>query len=234
MSERETPTHLVIGAGEVGAALADVLHPHHRTHIRDIADNDGGPIRADTLHICYPWSETFTADTLRYQAQYNPSLVIVHSTVPVGTCDPHHWVHSPIRGKHPDLTTGIATFAKHLGGHLASQAAEAFTQCGITPVIHPRARDTEAGKLWELTQYGLQIAICKQIHDWCQVNDIDFHTVYTAFAITYNHGWARLGQPQYTRPLLVPTPGTIGGHCVVQGSTLLDHPLTDMVRDAGH
>lgn len=219
---------LVIGAGEVGTAICEVLSQAHEVGLRDKPLGEGsnvslGPVEA--IHICFPYSDEFMEQVLKYQDQYDPELVIVHSTVPVGTCDPKGWVHSPVRGRHPDLFAGIMAFQKHFGGDQALEAAEIFRLCGVVASIHPNATETEAGKLWEMVQYGHQILMEKQIHAWCQEQGVDFDVVYRQFAQSYNVGYQVLGADWAVRPVLHHLPGPIGGHCVVPASKLLDHPL---------
>lgn len=225
--------HVVIGAGEVGVAVAEVLtgNSQYEVFLRDI--RPFGPTRADVIHICFPYYEEFEAAVRAYQRYYEPQLTIVHSTVPVGTCDSIPAVHSPIRGKHPRLAESIKTFEKFFGGIDSEKAAEIFEKCGVKTAIRLKAADTEAGKLWELAQYGLNIFIEKHIHQWCQEHGLDFETVYTDFAVTYNAGYKQLGDSQFIRPILKHVPGPIGGHCVVPGSMLLADPLADLVAQAG-
>lgn len=219
--------HLVAGAGEVGTALAQVLRDGHAdVTVRDI---DAVECRVDVLHVCFPWSATFVDDVTRYATEHHAGLVIVHSTVPVGTCDRNGWVHSPVRGSHPDLAAGIATFTKHFGGSRAVEAAAIFTQLGVSVAVHERAADCEAGKLWELIQFGVQIRVEKAIHEWCADHGLDFDVVYTQMAESYNDGWTCLGHRRFVRPVLTHVPGPIGGHCVTQNASLIDHPLAEMV-----
>lgn len=219
--------HLVIGAGEVGSAVHTVLERVLDASIRDVEPFD---IAADVLHVCFPWSDQFATQVASYAHSHDAGLVIVHSTVPVGTCDPRGWVHSPVRGRHPHLVEGLDTFIKHFGGLRATEAAAIFDAAGLRVETHATAAETEAGKLWELVQYGTSIQVEKQIHAWCETNGIDFETVYTRFAETYNDGYLGLGHPELVRPVLRHVPGPIGGHCVARCSALLDHPLADMVR----
>lgn len=212
-----------MGAGEVGSAIHAVLTG---SHLRDIEPHTGF---ADTLHICFPWSDRFEQSVESYATFHRADLVVVHSTVPVGTCDPHGWVHSPVRGRHPHLEPALRAFTKHFGGERASEAAAAFELEGVTTALHPRAAETEAGKLWELVQYGIQIQVEKQIHDWCQGQGLDFDVVYRHMAETYNAGWHHLGHPEFVRPVLEHIPGPIGGHCVTQNAALIDHPLAEIV-----
>lgn len=229
--------HLVLGAGEVGRALYKVLSDKYgegegRVAIQDLG---GSEVQANVLHVCYPYSDSFAEsvqhDVQRHQGEDETGpagLVVVHSTVPVGTCDRNGWVHSPVRGRHPQLVDGLRNFVKHFGGEHAGEAAEWFDACGIVTMIHDRAKDTEAGKLWELVQYGMQVRIEKAIHEWCESNGVDFKVAYTLFAETYNDGYARR-HPEFVRPVIAHMPGPIGGHCVRQASVWLSHPLAGLV-----
>ena len=221
-------THLVIGAGEVGTAVHAVLASAVPAQIRDTAPHSG---HADVLHICIPYSSGFADTVHEYAETHGASLVVVHSTVPVGTCDSQGWVHSPVRGRHPHLEAGVRTFTKHFGGGRASEASEAFRAAGVGVRTHPSAAETEAGKLWELVQYGVQIRVQKAIYEWCAARGIPADVVYAEFADTYNSGYAELGYPHFVRPVLDNIPGPIGGHCVVPMSRLLDHPLSAIVQE---
>lgn len=218
---------MVIGSGEVGGAIAEVLALQHDTHIRDIVKV--GPDHADVLHICFPWSESFIEHVREYVIEYGPSLVIVHSTVPVGTCEELEAVHSPVRGRHPFLADSIRTFVKFFGGPGAERAAAIFSACGVPTRTVADACVTEAGKLWELAQYGVNILVEKAIWSYCQDNGIDFDVVYGEFARTYNDGYKAMGDEQFVRPVLRHVPGPIGGHCVLQNVAHIDHPLARWV-----
>ena len=52
-----TMRHVVIGAGEVGEAIYNVLSEKHEVYLRDITPE--GPSQADVLHICFPYSYNF-------------------------------------------------------------------------------------------------------------------------------------------------------------------------------
>ena len=217
-----------MGAGEVGTAVHAVLSRAHPTTLRDV---DPVEAEADVLDVCIPWSSEFVESVAAYAIEHRARMVVVHSTVPVGTCDRQGWVHSPIRGRHPHLEEGVATFVKHFGGLGAEEAALDWKACEVTTAVHPRAAETEAGKLWELAQFGLQVRVQKAIRAWCTERGLDPDVVYGSFAHTYNSGYEALGATHFVRPVLKHVPGDIGGHCVVPMSHLLDHAITDIVRE---
>lgn len=214
---------VIIGAGEVGVALREVLDV-------ELVDINGHIGSAEVLHIAFPWSPTFDLEVKRYAQLYQAELVIVHSTVPPGTCDEYGWVHSPVRGRHPELEAGLRAFTKHAGGAQAERAAEVLRDAGLDVAVTPLAVTTEIGKLWELIAFGLQVAVEHAVYDTCQRYGADHDVAYQQMALTYNHGYAKLGEERFVRPVLDHVEGPIGGHCIVASSWLLDHPLAELIR----
>jgi len=148
--------HLVIGSeGPVGSALVEVLSDKYAVDGIDYL-SDRLPGKYDVIHICFPYNQKFEEAVEVYLDLYLApgGLVIIHSTVPVGTSAKFNAVHSPIRGVHPHLAEGIRTFTKFFGGLRAVEAAWIFAQLGIETVTSPQAEDTEAMKLWDTTYYG--------------------------------------------------------------------------------
>ena len=207
---------LTVGMGEVGSAIYKIVGgsytSHGKYHWEDVD-------KIDVINICIPYSKEF--DRVINSYKKTCPLVIVHSSVPVGTCDKLDVVHSPIRGVHPKLEEGIRTFVKYFGGRQAQQAAKIFTDLGIKSKIFRLARTTEAIKLWDTTQYGRLIMLEKEIYEWCKKNKVDFDAVYTKANQDYNEGYTKLNMPQVVRPWLKHIPGKIGGHCINENAKLL-------------
>jgi len=209
--------HLVIGLGEVGAAIQSIL----QCDGYDVRDGLPSEDQYDVLHICFPFSEAFVGSTKAYILEFKPTLVIVHSSVPVGTCDAEGWVHSPVRGVHPNLKQGILTFVKYFGGTNAVTASRIFSALDIPTEVTPKAATTEALKLWDTTQYGLMIMIQKMIKAYCTHHGVDFDLIYTDANHTYSIGYEQLNRPEVARPYLKFMPGPIGGHCVIPNANIL-------------
>lgn len=224
------PEQIVIGLGEIGTAIRNILgcsgYDSNKQHYPQ-------GVRYDVLHICFPYSDRFVEYVKFYEEAMKPSLVIVHSTVPVGTCDPNGWVHSPVRGVHPELEQGIRTFVKFFGGKDARIAAGLFQAVGINIDVRicELAKNTEALKLWDTTIYGMNILVEKAIHAYCERHGLDFETVYTEANRTYNEGYTQLGHPEFSKYVLKDYPGPIGGHCVRENWELLDDPIAEISKD---
>lgn len=236
-------TSLIIGAGEIGSSLHKVIGGE----IRDKVDIVGGNF--DVIHICYPHFEGFVESVKEYIDKYAPKVCVIHSTVPVGTtrkCG-DKCVHSPVRGKHPDLEEGIRTFQKYIGANsenMANLAYEALTHVN-TPKVIPcilkgfdgkmqSSEDTELAKIMSTTYYGWNIMFMKEMKKVCDKHGANFEFVYKKWNRSYNFGYNMLAQKydaQFARPVLDYVEGKIGGHCVVQNCELEDNYLTNLLKE---
>lgn len=221
--------HLTVGLGEVGGAIHKIVGGQY--HTRSKSTWDGKPV--DVVHICIPYTLETAHEFAEIVKEYKrkSKLVIVHSTVALGTCDKLGVVHSPVRGVHPNLEKGIRTFVKYFGGKDAQRAANIFKKLGIKTKVYDKAKTTEAIKLWDTTQYGIMIFLEKEIFHYCKRKGIDFDAVYTRANKDYNAGYLELGRPDVVRPHLKHVPGPIGGHCVIPNAILLGYPFPEIGED---
>jgi UDP-N-acetyl-D-mannosaminuronate dehydrogenase len=208
--------HVIWGYGEVGKAVHKVIGKALWNNKQEGTWNGE---MGDVAHVCFPYSNEFK-DHVRFIKNGFP-LVIVHSSVPVGTCDKLGVVHSPIRGVHPNLEQGIRTFTKYFGGKDARKAAKIFSDLGLKTKVYKDAKTTEALKLWDTTQYGRLIMLEKEIYAWCKKHKVDFDAIYTEANQSYNKGYTKLGMAHVVRPWLKHMEGPIGGHCVLPNVKLL-------------
>ena len=217
---------LVIGnKGEVGSALQKIL----KCDGIDIDEHKDKLYKV--LHIAFPYTSQFVEYVKLYINAYEPELVIIHSTVPIGTtrkCG-DICVHSPIRGIHPHLEEGIKVFIKFFGGQKAVKAANIFRKLGIECITTKNPQNTEAGKLWSTTAYGLSIILEKEIYKYCKKRNLDFNVVYTQFTETYNEGYLALGKAEVMRPILKHMEGKIGGHCLISNAKLLKGKIANFI-----
>lgn len=214
-------TSIIIGfLGEVGSALKEVLNPDAGVDVNGNSFGLGAKIY-DIMHICIPYSEKFKEQVNAYQSEYNPKYTIIHSTVPVGTSRACGAIHSPIRGIHPNLVSGIRTFPKFLGGEEASAVADHFRRAGLRVFLFDSPEATEAGKLFDTEYYRTCIEFTHRVYRFCAAKGLNFHEVYTLFNQTYNEGYAQLGHPEFVRPVLQPIMTEIGGHCLLPNQKII-------------
>ena len=228
----------IVGHGQVGQAVAKLysetdttktwfsfdkilIYDPYQGMMDDISD-------VDILNVCIPYTKDFVSvvSDLPTANWYT----VIHSTVPVGTTEKfgHKFLHSPVRGVHPNLYEGLKTFVKFIGGD--EQLAQAYSghlkSLGIETHICKDAKTTELSKLADTTYYGLCIAFTSDMKKLCDEYDLDFMEVMTKYNNTYNEGYKKLGKPNVVRPVLYPT-DKIGGHCIIPNAKLL--PRTKLI-----
>lgn len=221
---------LVIGLGEIGSPIFKILQEIHgldEVEGFDLAYHENPPVvSAYSLQICIPWSDRFIEIVRAYQTMYRPKLTVIHSTVPVGTSDRLDAVHSPVLGRHPNMVEDIKKFTKWFGGEQADEASDLFKDLGTRCVMD--AKETELLKLVCLVKYGLSISFANYVNDVFQKYGFPYESVID-WDKEYNAGVAE----HLKRPLLTPSNGPIGGHCVIPGTKLLNaqhpNPMLDQV-----
>ncbi len=226
---------LIIGNGEIGTGLLKVLERvYPAIRIRGIhilpEEKNGERLNFAFLHICFPYSEKFIDEVEKYQLAYSPAHTIIHSTVPVGTSRSCKALHSPIRGMHPNLAGSIKTFVKYLGGE-SPIVKDYFEKAGINICMYDKPETTELLKILSTTYYAWNVVFCKEVERICADLDLDFEEVYRYPNNTYNRGYKKLDKRHVRRPVLDPTPGPIGGHCLMQNCELLDDIITKTIKE---
>lgn len=228
----------ILGIGEVGSAIKKIIEKKHKVFIADKKEDQIAGNKIDILHICIPYSDSFTKTVIRAINNYQPKLTIIESTVAPGTTNIIYKqtkgliCHSPIRGIHPNLYQGIKTFVKYIGPtSLAAgrKAKKYYLDLGLKVSLFKAAKSTEIAKLMDTTYYGWNIVFQKEMHKICENNKIDFEEAYTQWNKTYNQGYKKLKMPHVIRPVLKNVEGKIGGHCVISNCEILDKTLTDPV-----
>jgi len=218
---------LIVGMGQVGRALYKVLEPHYLTCAWP--DTSKWMRCSGIMHICFPYSEDFEGEVKSYQEKFLPKYTVIHSTVPVGTSRKLGAIHSPVRGLHPNLESGIRTFVKYLGGGQASEVADYFRRAGLRVYLTDKPETTELMKIWSTTWYAAEIEMTKQIKRDCDKNSVPFE-LWSLWAQSYNEGYGELGYPEYARPNLVPIMKPQGGHCTLGNLEFLDNWLTRILK----
>jgi UDP-N-acetyl-D-mannosaminuronate dehydrogenase len=225
---------LVIGLGEVGRALLELLKESEQfsVYVFDIDEEKmrqtgqkAPPEKVDTMHVCIPCvdQKKFVNTVANYAEQFEPKLAIINSTVPPGTTQQVHArcsclvAHSPIRGVHESLEYmkwELKRWTKYVGGS-EPEAAEAarrhFEKLGLKTKVSKSCTETELAKLFETTYRAWMIACFQEMHRISKHFEADFDDIVDFLEDTHR---TRLDRP-------VMYPGVIGGHCIIPNVNLL-------------
>jgi len=222
-------TVVIVGLGEVGKPLLEIMKGRYRTFGVDI--NQPAPIsKCDVMHICFPFQNSnFVAQVLEYINQYRPALTIINSTVAPGTTrriaveSGAAVVNSPVRGKHARMQEEMLRYAKFIGALDAQSgqcAVEHFGKAGMKTKLLSSPEATEIAKLSETTYFGLLIAWAQEVERYCRNLGADYDEVVSFY-----------DEIKFFPPVKY-FPGVIGGHCVMPNIAILLQQIPSGLLDA--
>lgn len=228
----------ILGLGEIGSAVQQLNEKHGiAPEASDLKMGVNTLTHGlDILNVCIPWSAYFEEAVMSAYHKYQPTLIIIHSTIPVGITQKLNGnlikgsateiVHSPVRGVHPKLVEGLEEFVKYIGADsaIAGDRAAFYLHdvLGLKVKQLSSSRASELGKLLDTTYYGLCIAYHDYANSVCEACDVPFEEAMTEFNNSYNYGYPRLGKANVVRPVLyAPEDRKIGGHCVIPNADIL-------------
>jgi UDP-glucose 6-dehydrogenase len=210
---------LVIGLGEVGGALAQVLERIEPVLKLDVEPrNFSEPV--GVMHLCFPFrsAEEYEAAAIGYIKQFQPRLTIINSTVLPGTTGSiaaktrAAVAYSPVRGKHATMTEDLLHYVKFVAALTrasAQAAAEHFERAGMKIHIMNQVQTLELAKLAETCYFGALIAFAQELNRYCELVGGDYHE-----AISFFEEIEFLPRQRYF-------PGFVGGHCVMPNINLM-------------
>jgi hypothetical protein len=220
---------LVVGLGEVGGPLLEVLRGTHQAAGRDIEYRAFHGVRV--LHLCFPFGPDFVTSASGYVSLYQPEVVVVNSTVVPGTTRAIQQktgtpaVYSPVRGKHARMTEELRHYRKFVAGSSAEAVAlveSQFAAAGVTTQRMSSFEALELAKLLDTAYFGLLVA-------WAQEMD----RFATSIGADYWETLEFFEEVGFFPPVGF-EPGYIGGHCVMPNLHLLEQvrqsPFIDTIR----
>jgi len=216
---------VVIGLGETGFPLFNILRETYPdAYGYDLRRSIGvAPDETDVLHICLPYvglEERFVEVCKTYTTKFNSSHVVVHTTVPVGvTSQIPNAVHSPILGRHSTMERDLRSYTKWIGGReeLTQHVADHLERAHFNTRQVKTSEETEVLKLLCLAKYGVSLAFANLQFAIC-----DRYGVSQDHIIDWDINYNQSVLPSLQRPIITPTHGKIGGHCVIPGTRILN------------
>jgi UDP-N-acetyl-D-mannosaminuronate dehydrogenase len=216
---KEQNSVVIVGLGEVGRPLLQLLSEHYKTIGVDLVPPDEPVGKVDVLHICFPFEiKDFIGETARYIDMFKPRLTVINSTVAVGTTRAvaertgAALAHSPVRGKHVRMLEELSSYTKFVGPTDAASgqfAAEHFQGAGLKTRVLSAPEATEVAKLTETTYFGLMIAWAQEVERYCDQSGQAYGEI-----VAFYEEISFFPKTKYF-------PGVIGGHCVMPNIDLL-------------
>ena len=211
-------TVLIIGLGEVGKPLLEIMKSRYQTFGVDI-NQLASVSQCDVMHICFPFkNDKFVGQVIGYIDQYRPALTVINSTVAPGTTrriaveSGTAVVNSPVRGKHARMQEELLHYTKFVGAvdlQSGQRAIEHFEGVGIKTKLLTSPEATEIAKLTETTYFGLLIAWAQEVERYCMELDTNYDEVVSFY-----------DEIKFFPPVKY-FPDAIGGHCVMPNIAIL-------------
>ena len=211
-------TVVIVGLGEVGKPLLEIMKSRYQTFGVDI--NQPAPVsQCGVMHICFPFqSDKFVRQVVAYIHQYRPALTVINSTVAPGTTrsiaveSGTAVVNSPVRGKHARMEEELLHYTKFVGAldpRSGQRAVEHFEAIGMKAKLLASPEASEIAKLTETTYFGLLIAWAQEVERYCTKLGANYDEV-----VSFYDEIKFFPQVKYF-------PGEIGGHCVMPNIAIL-------------
>ncbi len=221
---------VVVGIGEVGKPLFELISRHHHAIGVDISPPTEKIEKVSVLHVCFPFEiRDFVGEAARYIGLFQPELTVINSTVAVGTTRAiaeqtgAAVVNSPVRGKHARMLDDLSHYTKFVGAIDAAagqRAAAHFESLGLKTKVVSSPEATELAKLTETTYFGLMIAWAQEVERYCDDAQVSYEEV-----VSFYDEIKFFPQVKYF-------PGLIGGHCVMPNIEILCRFKTSHLSDA--
>jgi UDP-N-acetyl-D-mannosaminuronate dehydrogenase len=221
----------VVGVGEVGGALAQVLERTDPGVLRHDLEPCEFSDPVGVMHICIPYQsrQQFEAPTLEYIMRFKPELTIINSTVVPGTTrliarqSKQRVAYSPVRGKHARMTEDMLRYCKFVAAEddgIAAAAEQHFQAAGLKTRRTAKLETLELAKLAETTYFGIQIAFAQELNRFARTLEADYSQ-----AIDFFDEVEFLPRTRYY-------PGFVGGHCVIPNIHLLKQVVNSPLLEA--
>jgi UDP-N-acetyl-D-mannosaminuronate dehydrogenase len=211
-------TVVIVGLGEVGKPLLEIMKSRYQTFGVDI-NQPASISRCDVMHVCFPFQrEKFCRQVVEYIDQYRPALTIINSTVAPGTTrrialdSGTAVVNSPVRGKHARMHQEMLHYTKFVGAldqQSGQRAAGHFEEVGMKTKLLASPEASEIAKLSETTYFGLMIAWAQEVERYCKELGVPYDEVVSFY-----------DEIKFF-PSVKYFPDVIGGHCVMPNIAIL-------------
>ena len=227
--------NVVAGLGEIGFPIYQLIYQNVPTIGYDIdpklmkktSNVKFIDLPTNILHICIPFNDKFLSNTLFICKKFEPSIVVIHSTVSPTTTEKIQKklkipvIYSATRGIHKRMLKDLKRYTKFFAvskntpkNHwAASEFSSLMKLCKVKTKRMSNPTTLELAKIVvDTTYYGWLINYAQLSYLISKKHNVDYDEMWTFSDEIQKF----LGN----RPKMYP--GFIGGHCVIPNLSLID------------
>ena len=234
---------LVIGLGEIGKPILKILSKSFPTTGFDINTklmntneyNKMQDFKTIIAHICIPYSKKFEDQVLKIISSHKPELIVIHSTVSVGTTENIQKktktpiIYSATRGVHKRMISDLKRYTKFFSvertSPKASWAKRTYTRrlrkAGI------RTKNMSSPKTLELAKIICDTSYYGWLINYAQLSNM----IAIEHKVNFDEMWSfsdEIHKYLGNRPKMYP--GFIGGHCVIPNLDLIHNQTLGLIK----
>lgn len=247
--------NIILGNGQVGNVIKNNIKQEYTKYyfgeFRDLKSVDNGTvknkifvydvgewekeenIKCDYLHICIPYSDKFVDIVNLAKKVFTPEIVVVHSTVEVGTCEKIGDVlYSPVTGRHEDdFENNVKQYKKYISGKKEQYDEVRSMFKLMTRYWGENTSELEYSKVMSTTRMYWDLLLMKVMEKDCKDKGFDFENVYTKWTRNYNEGIVEK-RPDWVRTIYDKMETELpGGHCLRPNIHLINNKVTQFIID---
>lgn len=236
--------NIVAGLGEIGTPILQLISKAIPTVGYDINEKlmDKEKFEKykefDTgfLHVCIPFTNSFTSNMMKLYEQFKPHAIVIHSTISPGTTKnlqsklPIPVIYSATRGVHKRMLRDMKRYVKFYSIEPTAPSADwaskeyekLLKKCFVKVKRMSTPISLELAKIVVDTSYYGWLITYAQLSNMIAIeNKVDYDEMWSFADEIHKY----LGN----RPKMFP--GFIGGHCVIPNLDLIKNPTLDMIKD---
>jgi UDP-N-acetyl-D-mannosaminuronate dehydrogenase len=225
--------NIVVGLGEIGKPILNLLSKHVVTYGYDIDPKlmkinlDNKKIAFSILHICIPFNSHFIKNVIDLNSKFSPEIIVLHSTVsPNTTKDIQKKLDIPIiysatRGVHKRMLTDLKKYTKFYALEknapkkqwASLEFSKLMKKCGV------RTKKLSDSITLELAKIIVDTSYYGWLINYAQISNL----IAKKHNVDYDEMWSFADEIQKylkNRPKMFP--GFIGGHCVIPNLSLIN------------
>ena len=231
---------IVIGLGEIGLPIYKILSKNYPTEgfdINPILNKEKPSLKnydVAFIHICIPFSKNLFKIIKKYERQFKPEAIVIHSTIRPGTTEKLQKlsscpiIYSATRGVHKRMLSDLKRYTKFYSVYnsvsksnsISKMYQQRMKKCGI------KTKKLSTPLTLELAKIVVDTSYYGWLINYAQISKI----ISDKYCVDYDEMWSfsdEIHKFLKNRPKMFP--GFIGGHCVIPNIELIDNELLNQI-----
>lgn len=234
----------MVGLGEIGKPILQLVSKASLTVGYDVNHklvnkkrfNKYEDSQTRFMHICIPYTEAFLNNTIELYKKFQPSIIVIHSTIKVNTTKilqsklPIPVIYSATRGVHKRMLYDLKRYTKFFAIEPAapkmkwasSEYSKLMKDSGV------KVKQVSTPVTLELAKILCDTSYLGWLINYAQITNM----IAKEYDVDYDEMWLfadEIHRYLSNRPKMFP--GYIGGHCVIPNLELIHNQTLNLIKE---